>query len=174
MSNFSIKITDNSAIFKRAMEEREDAILEAFGIEAVKNTVLNITNEGRVDTGTYRNSFAWAVSGQQPTIDFLGDGRHKRTYGPDSTHAKTGKPVTAEEEQRLKHTYTGKAPKAESGHKAVYVGSALEYAPYQEEGYHTPNGTLVSGTHALRRGVEALQGKGKQIAEKIMKGGGTS
>lgn len=154
--SYNITVTDNSEIFLRAMDERSDALLEALGIEGVKNTALNITASGRVDTGAYRNSFTYAVAGHPAAISaYKGDKQSK--YRPNA-------PIPS-------GTYSGNAP---AGEKAIYIGSNLEYAIPQEEGYHLPNGTFVQGTHALRRGVEALQGNGKQIAEKIMKGGGTS
>lgn len=150
MSNFSIKITDNSDAFLAAMDERSDALLEALGIEGVKNTALNITASGRVDTGAYRNSFTYALAGQPAAISsYKGDKQSK--YRPNA-------PIPS-------GTYSGNAP---AGEKAVYIGSNLEYAIPQEEGYHLPNGTFVQGTHALRNGVVALQGKGEAIARKIM------
>lgn len=150
MSNFSIKFTDNSAAFLAAMNERSDALLEALGIEGVKNTALNITASGRVDTGAYRNSFTYALAGQPAAISsYKGDNKSK--YNPTA-------PIPS-------GTYSGNAP---AGEKAVYIGSNLEYALYQEEGYHLPNGTFVAGTHALRNGVTALQDKGEALARKIM------
>lgn len=150
MGSFSVKVTDNSAAFIAAMNERSDALLEALGIEGTKNTALNITASGRVDTGAYRNSFTYALAGQPAAKEsYRGDNKSK--YNPNA-------PIPS-------GTYSGNAP---AGEKAVYIGSNLEYATYQEEGYHLPNGDFVQGTHALRNGVEALQNKGEAIARKII------
>ena len=152
MSDFNIKVTDNSAAFLAAMDERGEELLEALGIEVVNNTVINITSAGRVDTGAYRNSFTYALAGQPAAISsYRGDNKSK--YNPNA-------PIPS-------GTYSGNAP---AGDKAVYIGSNLEYAAYQEEGYHLPNGNFVAGTHALRNGVEALQGQAEAIARKIMEG----
>lgn len=151
MSNeISVKLDDHSTDILRAFESCGDEFLEALGIQGVNNTVMNITAAGRVDTGAYRNSFTYALAGQPAAISsYKGDNKSK--YNPNA-------PIPS-------GTYSGNAP---AGDKAVYIGSNLEYAIPQEEGYHLPNGTFVQGTHALRNGVEALQGKGEAIARKIM------
>lgn len=148
--SYDIKITDNSEIFLRAMDERGDALLEAFGIEGVNNTVKNVTASGNIDTGLHRNSYTYALAGQPAAISsYKGDNKSK--YNPNA-------PIPS-------GTYSGNAP---AGQKAVYIGTNVDYAIPQEEGYHKPDGTFVAGTHALRNGVEALQGKGEAIARKIM------
>lgn len=150
--SYDIKITDNSEIFLRAMDERGDALLEAFGIEGVNNTVKNVTASGHVDTGLLRNSFTWALSGQ-PAAQESYRGDSKSQYRPNA-------PIPS-------GSYSGNAP---AGQKAVYIGTNVDYAIPQEEGYHLPNGNFVAGTHALRNGVETLRGQAEAVARKIMEG----
>lgn len=148
--SYGITITDNSDVFLRAMDERGEELLEAFGIEGVKNTVMNITGSGHVDTGLLRNSFTYALSGQPAAISSY-EGDSKSQYRPNA-------PIPS-------GTYSGNAP---DGQKAVYIGTNIDYAIPQEEGYHRPDGAFVAGTHALQNGVEALRAKGKALARKIM------
>lgn len=152
-ANFKVTVTDNSTAVRAAMESMGDNLLEALGIEAVKNTVTNITAAGRVDTGLYRNSFTYALSGH-PAAQESYKGDNKSKHRPKAP-IPSGVP------------YSGAAP---GGQQAVYVGSNLDYALYQEEGYRLPSGAHVAGTHALRRGVEQLaNGDAEKIAKALMK-----
>ena len=158
--NYSFRIEDNSGAVRRAMETAEDRILEALGIQAQSHTIANITQAGRVDTGLMRNSIAYAVSGQQPSLGAYGNsGKQQRTYKAD----KPDKDGVVR-----KGAYTGHAPKSEGGHKAVYIGSNVEYFAYQELGFRLPSGAHVAGMHALKNACEQVKGEAEQIARTIL------
>lgn len=57
---FTIKV-DNSDKVLKALEERKEAILEAWGQQGVSHVKNVITQESRVDTGAMRNSITHQV-----------------------------------------------------------------------------------------------------------------
>ena len=61
MADFSITIEDHSDEVLKALEENKEAILEAWGQQAVSHAKSNITAAGRVDTGALRNSISHQV-----------------------------------------------------------------------------------------------------------------
>lgn len=141
---------DNSGIIRQAMEENKDALLEALGIQGHKHVVDAITESGHVDTGLMRNSIAWAISGEAPNV---------RSYHADKAN-KSGT-------QQGVGFYSGTAPDAQNGQKAVYIGSNLPYFVPQELGYHTSKGTSVPGIHSLQTGISKLQVEAERIAQTI-------
>lgn len=149
----SFKLTDNSGAIARAFENCEDEFLEALGIQGSDNVRRAITAKDAVDTGLMRNSVTFAVSGQSAdAASYRGERRSK--YRPNAPIPE-GTP------------YSGTAPAAASGHKAVYVGSNLDYFMYQNNGYHRPDGAFVPGIHALEDGMTQLQGQAERIAQKV-------
>lgn len=72
-----------------------------------------------VDTGLLRNSITFAIGGEEP---------NKTAYKSNDTD-KNGKQIEVKE-----GTYTGIAVKDRDGEVTVYVGTNVEYAPYQELG----------------------------------------
>ena len=80
-----------------------------------------------VDTGLLRNSITFALGGEPPNIT---------SYQSNDTD-KNGKKIEQKEGQ-----YTENAPKDADNEVTVYVGTNVQYAPYQELG--APN-----------RGIEA-------------------
>ena len=61
---------DNSKEFIEAKNVQTKAALEAIGTQAVSHVTQNITRNGRVDTGLYRNSITYALSGEKPKKDW--------------------------------------------------------------------------------------------------------
>lgn len=72
-----------------------------------------------VDTGLLRNSITYALGGEPPkTTEYRSNGNDKN-----------GKAVEVQTGQ-----YTGQAQTDEDGQITVYVGTNVQYAPYQELG----------------------------------------
>lgn len=99
-----------------------------------------------VDTGLLRNSITFALGGQEPQIT-----EYKSDHDP------TGK------REEVKGKYEGQAPEDEKGQVSVYVGTNVEYAPYQELG--APNINLNAKPY-LRPAMENNQQEIHQIIEK--------
>ena len=108
-----------------------------------------------MDTGLLKNSIAYALSGEQPSLGALDSGKQQRTYKAERSD-KNG--------VLQKGTYSGHTPSAESGGLAVYIGSNVSYAPYQELGTRR-----MSAKPFLRPAVEEHRDEYRQIALKIMK-----
>ena len=145
MNSYNFQITDNSDIFKVAMDAAADEIAEAIGIQAQSHTIENIRAAGRVDTGLMANSVAYAVGGKSAVPE---------SYKADRT-SDSG-------------TYSGTAPQDGPGEKTVYDGSNLEYFAYQELGFRLPSGAHVAPMNALKRGVEQAGSEAERIARSIM------
>ena len=151
IQNGEITITDNTGEFLDALPEALKAIGEAIGLQAAGYA----QGLAPVDTGLLRNSIAYALSGEQPSLGAFGNGKQQRTY-------KANRPD--ENGVLQKGTYSGHAPDAEHGGLAVYIGSNVSYAPYQELGTRrTPAKPF------LRPAVEEHRDEYRQIALKIMK-----
>lgn len=58
-----VVIRDNSNAIISELENKKTAILEAIGIQAQSNAIINIRNAGRVDTGRLKNSISYTVVG---------------------------------------------------------------------------------------------------------------
>ena len=102
-----------------------------------------------VDTGLLRNSITFAIGGQMPnTVDYASNDKDK---------SGNQIPVT-------KGTYPTAAPADSSGEVTVYVGTNVEYAPYQELGT-----VKMKAKPFLRPAFENNQGEIEQILEKCMK-----
>ncbi len=72
-----------------------------------------------VDTGLLRNSITFALGGEPPEIT---------SYQSNDTD-KNGKQI-----ERTEGQYTENAPKDDDNEVTVYVGTNVQYAPYQELG----------------------------------------
>ena len=157
---------DNSEEVLSALERQIRAALEAVGNQAVSHTKKNITEASRIDTGLMRNSITYALDGEATAIT---------TYKAD-TGEKTG-------------SYTGNAPEESKGKAAVYVGTNVEYAIYQEMGTgknieggrktswryqdkkgstHTTSG--IKPAHFLKNAIENHKDEYRKIIKKYLKG----
>ena len=103
----SVSFTDNRRFFIDAKNEAVERALEAIGLQAEGDVAALAPH----DTGLLRNSITHAVSGNRPAIS---------SYTDDGG-GQLG-------------TYAGSVPDAPPKKKAVYVGTNVEYAPYQECG----------------------------------------
>lgn len=151
MNVSEINISDNSDKFKAAMPETMKAIAEAIGLQAVGYAQELV----RVDTGLLRNSLAYALSGETPSLGALGDGKQKRTYkakNPDKNGV------------IQQGTYSGHAPSESKGGLAIYIGSAVSYASYQELGTRK-----MKAKPFLRPAVENHKEEYKRMAEALLK-----
>lgn len=83
------------------------------------------------DTGLLRNSVTYAIGGEQP---------HIRKYYDDAG-ANSGK-------------YAGVAPADSTGQTTLYIGSNVNYAPFQELGHHTTKGTWIEPQEFIGPSIE--------------------
>ena len=109
----SVKITDNSAIFKAAKDRAVAAALAAIGEEAAGNAAEEIKNLDIVDTGRLGNSITYATQQHMEAKNFSWN-KGKKSGAP------AGSGTTA--------------PKATPEKDAVYIGTNVEYARYIEAG----------------------------------------
>lgn len=105
-----------------------------------------------VDTGLLRNSITFAIGGEEPNI---------MTYQSNDSN-KDGKQIERKEGQ-----YTDKAPPDEDNQITVYVGTNVEYAPYQELG--APNRNLAARPF-LRPAMENFTSEIEQIIDQCFSG----
>lgn len=124
--------TDNSAALNAKLETAiKRALIQIGGIaeSAAKERCP-------VDTGLLANSITYALGGEAPNIS-----RYKDNAGEQEGE------------------YTGTAPKDRKNEYSVYVGTNVQYAPYQELGtVKMPNGNPF-----LRPAIEANREAFKQI-----------
>ena len=136
----SITTKDNTKEVLSAMEKAIERGLEAIGLTAEGYAKENITNAEAVDTGRLRNSITFAISGKSANIS---------SYSGDN----------GEEGG----TYQGTAPNDEN--KAVYIGSAVEYASAIELGTHRKKGAV----HMLQRACTEHKDEYKELMSDSMK-----
>jgi phage gpG-like protein len=105
-----------------------------------------------VDTGLLRNSITFALGGEEPQIT---------TYRSNDTD-KNGKKI-----ERKEGSYSEKAPGDDENQITVYVGTNVEYAPYQELG--APNRNLEARPF-LRPAMENFTSEIEQIIEQCFTG----
>lgn len=102
-----------------------------------------------VDTGLLRNSITFALGGQPPeTVSYRSNDKDKN-----------GNPVEV-----ISGTYTGNAPADDDHQTTVYVGTNVEYAPYQELGTEK-----MDARPFLRPAFENFREEIKQIIEKCLR-----
>lgn len=103
----SLSFKDNSTLFLKELEKAAESALNAVGLQAEKYAKLKCP----VDTGLLRNSITYALDGKEP---------HKKSYKADKGAEKG--------------SYNGEIPDEGRGKRAVYIGTNVEYAAYQEYG----------------------------------------
>lgn len=137
----SATFTDHSAELNKKLEA---AIKRALTI--IGGTAETAAKERcPADTGLLRNSITYALGGEAPHI----------TEYTDKNREQRGR-------------YTGTAPKDDKGEYSVYIGTNVQYAPYQELGtVKMPNGNpfirpaIESNTQAFK---QIIQGELSGIA----------
>ena len=97
------------------------------------------------DTGLLRNSLTYALDGESP---------HKHSYKADNK--KNGKQETGH--------YDGNAPKEASHKRAVYIGTNVSYAIYQEYGT-----SKMSAQPFIRPAASQYTAEYQKIIEKYLK-----
>lgn len=138
----SVKVTDNSAMFKAAKDGAVEKILNALGEEAAGNAMEELTNQDAVDTGRLRNSITYATKQHTEAKSFSWhEGRNGTPAGSDST-----------------------APKATPEKDTVYIGTNVEYAKYIEEGT-----SKSSPRRFLKPAATGHSEEYKKIAENILR-----
>ena len=109
----SLSFKDNSTLFFKELEKAAESALNAVGGQAVKYAVF----KAPTDTGLLKNSLTYALDGEQPK---------KTKYKADRPKTEGGKIERG--------SYDGAIP--DEGHfkRAVYIGTNVPYAVYQEYG----------------------------------------
>lgn len=140
--SFTVKLQDNSKLFKEASDEAIDRALYAMGVKAVEGSVDAISGRYNVapavDTGRLRAS-----------ISFITAGGEKGDSG-------LATPPNGKSEDKL----SGSAEK-----NSVIVGSNVEYAEYVHNGT-----SRMDGRPFLREGIDRTKGDMERQVEKIFKG----
>lgn len=113
-----------------------------------------------VDTGLLRNSITWAIAGR---------GVNNPSYKSSDVHAHTEATKKAGTEGKKVNpvktgSYSGQAPADKIGARSVYVGTNVEYAPYQELGT-----SKMDAQPFLRPAVERNKDHLKDILEGELK-----
>lgn len=123
--SFEITI-DNTDQIKEATQEAIDVALEAVGLQVEGYAKA----KAPVDTGLLRNSITHAVSGQPWSVRTYhatyGIARNDKNERVSASSKKAGSVGIG--------SYSGKAPSGTEGERAVYIGTNVNYAPYQEYG----------------------------------------
>lgn len=140
--SFTVKLQDNSKLFKEASDEAIDRALYAMGVKAVEGSVDAISGRYNVapavDTGRLRAS-----------ISFITAGGEKGDSG-------LATPPNGKSEDKL----SGSAEK-----NSVIVGSNVEYAEYVHNGT-----SRMDGRPFLREGIDRTKGDMERQVNKIFKG----
>ena len=103
----NVTIKSNKGEYTKALEEVAEKVLTMWGMQA-ESAAKKLCP---VDTGLLRNSITWAIAGEAPNTS---------TYSANSGGASG--------------SYSGQAQADKGGPRHVYIGSNVEYAPYQELG----------------------------------------
>lgn len=140
-------IVDNSEQAKEEMKKALEKAAIAVGNTAEKHAKEVITTENRVDTGYMRNSITYAVAGESTKL---------QTYRADGKGKKSGK------SQNKEGKYEGTAPK--SLVPAVFIGTNVEYARYQEEGT-----SKIAGIHFLKKAATEHTEEYKELVKDALK-----
>lgn len=153
----NVHVVNNSGAYKEKMEDAVYKFLYAAGehIEGEAKTFIE-SDPRRVDTGLLRNSIAFAIAGEAPSIN-----RYHASYGEKFYDVKNKKRYKAWEENAGSVKigfYNGTAP-TEDGPNVVYIGTNVEYGIYVHEGTKrmTPNRFLKN----------AIMGNLPQLKEKL-------
>lgn len=152
MSEIHVEFKSNLKEVKNLTEEALRRGLRDAGMEAVSLTHRDKDEGGTpVITGRLRNSMAYAVSGEQPSLGSLSGDRQRRTYSDDNGENKS--------------TYNGNVPSAKQGGQILlYVGTNVEYAEKVEEG-----SINKKGAHMLRNAVNDIAPRAEQLISASLK-----
>lgn len=134
-----IRIEDHT---KEAIDAKDEATERA--LEIIGGMLERYAKQQcPVDTGLLRNSITYCLDGERPS---------KEAYKADSGGESGG--------------YDGEMPKEPEGKRAVFVGTNVEYAPYQELGT-----SKIGGKHFLRNSVQNHISEYKKILSNELKKG---
>lgn len=148
----AVSISINKDV-KKYTEESILQALEMIGLKAESYAKMKCP----VDTGLLRNSIAHAVAGEVPSITISKDNDYKADKPNENGEIRKG-------------TYTGHTPK-KKGEYTVYVGTAVEYAPYVEMGHiQAGSGKHVAPQPYIKPAIVDHLDEYKTILENTLKG----
>lgn len=159
----SVKLTDNSGEYLKALEEVKERALEAVGMQAEGHAKVELSNSPeRVDTGLLRNSITHAVSGKPAAISRYEADSETHTQRSKSAVKRglVGKPASGPHEG----SYSGQAP--DDAQKAVYIGTNVEYATYVHDGTKK-----MKPNRFIKNAVTKYKDEYKAIVERELKNG---
>ena len=105
--NIKVNVTSNKKEYEKALEQVAEKVLTMWGMQA-ESAAKKLCP---VDTGLLRNSITYALAGQAAnTTEYQDDAREQTGF------------------------YSGQAQADRGGLRHVYIGTNVEYAPYQELG----------------------------------------
>lgn len=107
MATIKVEIKSNKKEYSDALDAVAEKVLTMWGMQA-ESAAKKLAP---VDTGLLRNSVTWALAG---------GGANTPSYRADDGSASG--------------SYSGQAQADQGGPRHVYIGSNVEYAPYQELG----------------------------------------
>lgn len=145
-----VKVTSNAKAVKRELMSKAKRAMRIIGMKAESYA----KDLAPVDTGLLRNSITFAIGGQPTGI---------QTYRSNTTD-KNGKKIEVKE-----GLYQSTAPNDEDGKVTLYVGTNVQYAPYQELGHHTVSDGWVAPQQFLRPAMENHVEEYKRIIKNELK-----
>ena len=147
---FDFKITDNTKLFKKLMQERGEIALEAVGLQAEGRAKIELENDPRrIDTGLLRNSITHGMDGGGTAITAYKGDRPSRY-----TQVRQGVPSGRD---------SGTLPKTK--HRSVYIGSNVKYALHVHEGTRK-----MRANRFLRNAITRYKPEYRKIFIKYLKG----
>lgn len=148
---FDFKITDNTKLFKKLMQERGDIALEAVGLQAEGRAKIELENDPRrIDTGLLRNSITHGMDGGGTAITAYKGDRASR-YAHLRKSIPSGR-------------YSGTLPKTKN--RSVYIGTNVSYSIAVHEGTRR-----MRANRFLRNSITKYKGEYRKIFIKYLKGG---
>ena len=84
MIDIEVSFTDNSAAIKDAKDDAIEAILEAWGNQAVSHAKQNLTAASRINTGALRNSISHLAVPEEKTV-YVGTNQEYAVYNEMGT-----------------------------------------------------------------------------------------
>lgn len=147
--SFTVKLQDNSKLFKEASDEAIDRALYAIGVKGVEGATDAISGAygvaAAIDTGRLKASISFIT--QMGDMNVVPEGMG-RCENKEVANSKSGDKLS------------GTADK-----NSVIVGSNVEYAEYVHDGT-----SRMDGRPFLREGIDRTKGDMERQVEKIFKG----
>lgn len=147
--SFTVKLQDNSKLFKEASDEAIDRALYAIGVKGVEGATNAIS-------GAYNVAAAIDTGRLKASISFITQMGDMNVVPEGMVRCENKEVANSEPDDKL----SGTAEK-----NSVVVGSNVEYAEYVHDGT-----SRMDGRPFLREGIDRTKGDMERQVEKIFKG----